>query len=237
MTTRLRLFPLNAVLFPGATLNLHVFEARYKQLVGECLESGEGFGVVLIRDGDEAGDPAVEPHAVGCIAEIQEVTQLPFGRFYVSTLGRARFSIRSIVSREPYLLVDADVLDDVNAADACTLSLCERVRERFLEYARLIAQFSGQQQSTDVPAGELQTSFAVAEALQVSDSVKQRLLEVTNTNERLTMELEFMERLLPQLRSLLERRHKELQRRAQRGGHDQERAMQQRFFGKYFSVN
>src|SRR5690348_12111925 len=83
MSTRLRLFPLNAVLFPGAVLNLHVFEPRYKQMIGECLETGEGFGVVLIREGQEAGDPSVEPHQIGSLAEITEVTQLPFGRYYV----------------------------------------------------------------------------------------------------------------------------------------------------------
>jgi hypothetical protein len=59
---RLRLFPLNTVLFPGAVLNLHVFEPRYKQMISECLEGGEAFGVCLIREGDEAGDPDV--HAV-----------------------------------------------------------------------------------------------------------------------------------------------------------------------------
>jgi len=77
MTTRMRLFPLNAVLFPGAALNLHVFEARYKQLVAECLESGEGFGVVRIREGKEAGDPSIEPHDIGTLAEIVGVAPLP----------------------------------------------------------------------------------------------------------------------------------------------------------------
>jgi Lon protease-like protein len=87
VSTRLRLFPLNAVLFPGTSLNLHVFEARYKQMVRECLDANEGFGVVLIRDGSETGDANVEPHDVGTVARIAEVTQLPFGRYYLSTIG------------------------------------------------------------------------------------------------------------------------------------------------------
>src|ERR1700759_5549449 len=86
MNRRLRLFPLNAVLFPGAVLNLHVFEPRYKQLINECLETGEGFGVALIAEGSEAGDPDVKPCDIGSIAEIVEVQPLPFGRYFISTI-------------------------------------------------------------------------------------------------------------------------------------------------------
>src|SRR5579884_3073593 len=110
MSSRLRLFPLNAVLFPGSVLNLHVFEPRYKQMISECLESGETFGVVLIREGKEAGDPSVEPHQIGSIAEIVEVTRLPFGRMYISTIGRDRFRIQRIVGRDPYLTVEVEIL-------------------------------------------------------------------------------------------------------------------------------
>src|SRR5581483_3931480 len=69
----LRLFPLNTVLFPGAVLNLHVFEERYRRLIAECLDTGEAFGVVLLREGEEAGDPDAVPHDVGTTAEIAEV--------------------------------------------------------------------------------------------------------------------------------------------------------------------
>ena len=236
MSVRLRLFPLNAVLFPGAVLNLHVFEPRYKQLIGECLESGEGFGVVLIREGQEAGDPDVEPHDVGSIAEIREVTPLPFGRFYVTTVGRKRFSIREIVSREPYLLVEADVLDEDDRLDARTAQLRDDVRELFLNYVELIVQFSGQESAVDLPGDPQTTSYLVGDALQVSDKIKQRLLEVNSTKERLELEREFLQRLLPQLRALLERRAKELERRGE-GAESEERAHQERYFGKYFSSN
>ena len=92
-TGRLRLFPLNTVLFPGAVLNLHVFEPRYRQMIAECLAGNEAFGVVLIREGQEAGDPEVTPHDIGTTAEIDDVTPLPAGRYYISTVGRRRFRI------------------------------------------------------------------------------------------------------------------------------------------------
>jgi Lon protease-like protein len=234
-STRLRLFPLNAVLFPGAVLNLHVFEPRYKQLIGECIERGESFGVALIREGEEAGDPAVEPYGVGSIAEIVSVTPLPFERYYVSTIGRQRFRIREIVNRDPFLIVDADLLDEEPTAEGALCDLRDRVRLAFLEYAELIAQFSGQQTGLDLPADPALTSFVIGDALQVADGIKQRLLEAESTEQRLKLELAFLRRLLPQLRTLLERRDAELQAR---GEHPEpHRADQERYFGKYFSAN
>ncbi|HEY9180468.1 MAG TPA: LON peptidase substrate-binding domain-containing protein, partial [Candidatus Baltobacteraceae bacterium] len=150
MPARLRLFPLNAVLFPGAVLNLHVFEPRYKQMIGECLETGEGFGVVLIREGRETVGETVEPHQIGSIAEIVEVTQLPFGRFSVATIGRERFRIERIVSRDPYLTVEAHVLHE-DKSDASELSsLQDRARELFLQYLDLLAQFTSEPPSVDL---------------------------------------------------------------------------------------
>ncbi len=237
MSVRLRLFPLNAVLFPGAVLNLHVFEPRYKQLIGECLETGEGFGVVLIREGQEAGDPDVQPHEIGSVAEIREVTPLPFGRFYVSTVGRKRFAIRNVVSREPYLVVEADLLEEDERLDTPMAELRDDVRELFLQYLDLIVQFSGQEASVDLPGDPQTTSYLIGDALQVSDKIKQRLLEVNSTKERLELERDFLQRLLPQLQTLLERRAKELERRAAEQPGDEQRASQERFFGKYFSAN
>lgn len=237
MNARLRLFPLNAVLFPGAVLNLHVFEPRYKQMIGECLASGEGFGVVLIRDGEEAGDPSVEPHQIGSVAEIVEVTQLPFGRYYVSTIGRQRFRIREILSREPYLTVEAEIIDEAGVEDSEIQRLRDDVRDAFLQYVDLLVEFSGQQTSVDLPGDAQTTSFVVGDALQVADTIKQRLLELNSTKQRLTLELGFLRRLLPQLRKMVEKRVEELEARKARGEEEPHRGDQERYFGKYFSLN
>ncbi len=237
MSARLRLFPLNAVLFPGAVLSLHVFEPRYKQMIGECLESGEGFGVVLIREGKEAGDPSVEPHQVGCIAEIVDITRLPFGRFYLSTIGRRRFRIRNVVTRDPYLTVDIDMLPDPPDNQSELASLEVRVRETFLQYLELLAEFTGEMPNVDLPTEPKGVSYAIADALQVADAVKQRLLEVESTKARLTMELRFLRRVLPQMRKLIERRAAELQAKSERGEDEPHRTEQSKYFGKYFSMN
>jgi len=236
---RLRLFPLNTVLFPGAVLNLHVFEARYKQMISECLEAHEAFGVCLIRDGDEAGDPAVMPYEIGTTAEIEDVTSLEGGRYYISTVGRRRFRIDRVLEREPYLCVEVSYLVDEHDDDAeATLALVREIRDVFRDYLRLLIEFSGMHADIELPGDPLDASFLIGDALQVADSMKQRLLELISTEQRLTVELGFLRRLLPQLRSLLERKRETPQEKptapASGGAF---RAKQEQYFGKHFSIN
>jgi uncharacterized protein len=239
VSRRLRLFPLNTVLFPGASLDLQIFEARYKQMIGECLKSGEGFGVALIAEGAEAGDPNVTPHEIGSIAEILDVRPLPHGRYFVSTVGRERFKITEIVAREPYLIVEADLLeDDCVVADDEIENLCERVRALFAEYLDIVVEFSGQPAAAtvDLPADAGNVSFFIGATLQIAEGVKQRLLEFDTTKQRLAAELAFLEGLLPQWRRLLERRRGALE--ASSGGEDLSyRSDQEKFFGRFFSLN
>jgi Lon protease-like protein len=235
---RLRVFPLNTVLFPGAVLNLHVFEPRYKQMISECLADGEPFGVALIRDGDEAGDPNVVPHDVGTTAAIGNATPLEHGRYYVNTVGQRRFRIERVIAREPYLLADVSYLsEDPGDNNAATLALVDEVRDVFGEYLRLLVEFSGMRAEVDFPPDPIDASFLIGDALQVADSMKQRLLELSSTEQRLAVELEFLRRLLPQLRALLERRRSVPEREAPEQPLDPYRASQERFFGKHFSSN
>ncbi len=236
---QLRLFPLNTVLFPGAVLNLHVFEERYRRMIAECLDANEAFGVVLIRDGQEAGDPDVTPYEVGTTAEISEVTPLPAGRYYISTTGKRRFRIERIVSRDPYLLAEVEYLTDPVQGDdderACELT--HRVLSEFREYIRLLVAFSGNENEIQVPHDPTDASYVVGDALQVADALKQRLLELRTAEARLAAELSFLRRLLPQLRALLERKRaqEEVVRDDAPGG--EFRSYQERYFGKHFSMN
>jgi Lon protease-like protein len=239
MARRLRLFPLNSVLFPGAVLNLHIFEPRYKQMINECLEAGEGFGVALIAEGAEAGDPNVLPHDIGSIAEIIDVQPLPFGRYFISTVGGNRFRIREVISREPYLIADVDELEEPEQfGDREVDELLPAVRERFEEYLAMLVEFSGQESTVDIPEDDPRsTSYLIGDMLQVAERVKQRLLELADTKARLRAEYDFLERLLPQLRRLLERRRVELAQRQEDGEDHTYRGEQEKYFGKFFSVN
>ncbi len=239
MARRLRLFPLNSVLFPGAVLNLHIFEPRYKQMINECLEAGEGFGVALIAEGAEAGDPNVLPHDIGSIAEIVDVQPLPFGRYFISTVGRNRFRIREVISREPYLIADVDELEEPEQyVDREVDELLPAVLERFEEYLAMLVEFSGQESAVDIPEDDPRsTSYLIGDMLQVAERVKQRLLELVDTKARLRAEYDFLERLLPQLRKLLERRRVELAQRQEDGEDHTYRGEQEKYFGKFFSLN
>lgn len=91
----LPLFPLQTVLFPGGRLSLKVFEARYLDLVGRCLRSGEPFGVVALRQGGEVGAraPGQEMEAVGALARIEEVDAEQPGILLVRCSGGQRFRL------------------------------------------------------------------------------------------------------------------------------------------------
>jgi len=87
------LFPLNIVLFPNGPLPLRIFETRYVDMVRRCMREDQGFGVVLIREGQEAG-PA-ETCDVGTLAKIVDFNQLPDGLLGLSCVGQRRFRIHS----------------------------------------------------------------------------------------------------------------------------------------------
>ena len=86
------LFPLGTVLFPGGPLPLRIFETRYIDLVRRCLRDGSGFGVVMIREGVEAGGPALT-FDVGTYARIVDFSQQPDGLLGIRAAGERRFRI------------------------------------------------------------------------------------------------------------------------------------------------
>src|ERR1051325_2050545 len=92
----LALFPLEVVLFPDAPLPLHIFEPRYKEMIGDLLESREPFGVV------RSTDKGIEQ--IGCTAEIVAVAkQYEDGRMDIVTEGRQRFEIMQVDMGKTYL--------------------------------------------------------------------------------------------------------------------------------------
>ena len=85
--------------FPGQLLPLHIFEPRYRQMIGECIQHGQAFGVVLIRSGAEVGETA-EPYEVGTTAHIVQVESAADGRMNILCVGNARFRIVAPPTRQ-----------------------------------------------------------------------------------------------------------------------------------------
>jgi hypothetical protein len=101
----------------------------------------------------------------------------------------------------------------------------------------MLVEFSGQESHISVPEDPQGASYLIGDMLQVAERVKQRLLEITDAKARLRAEYDFLERLLPQLRKLLDRRRVELRERQENGEDLSYRTTQEQYFGKFFSQN
>lgn len=140
MTRAVPLFPLHTVLCPGIALPLHIFEERYRAMIGRCLERSEPFGVVLIRDGREVGPLAGHVADVGTLAAIRQVSRYADGRMDVVTVGTTRFRVTGLeTGREPWLTGIVDDLPEPLGGDpAGAAELAERTGRRFLAYLERI---------------------------------------------------------------------------------------------------
>jgi Lon protease-like protein len=141
----LPLFPLNSVLCPGIALPLHIFEERYRALVRHCLETTSPFGVVLIRQGREAGAGAISFTGIGTIAEIRDAGSYEDGRYDLLVVGTRRFEIRQVLSgRRPYLVAEVDVLDNAVGDEAAAHRLAMKATRRFVTYLELLQPRAGE---------------------------------------------------------------------------------------------
>ena len=186
----LPLFPLNSVLFPGATLPLHIFEERYKKMVNLCLESNSPFGVLLIRSGSEAGE-AAKPFEIGTTARIIRVQHLDAGRMNLICLGEQRFRLSRQVSETPYLVGEVEPLQSIDGEGQVVTDVADTVTALFAEYHRLYLAVSNQwARQIGMPGTPGQLADFVASRMAVDPWTKQRLLEELSVRRRLEMEME-----------------------------------------------
>ncbi len=186
----LPLFPLNSVLFPGATLPLHIFEERYKKMVNLCLESNSPFGVLLIRSGSEV-DEAVEPFEIGTTARIVRVQHLDAGRMNLICLGEQRFRLSRKVSETPYLVGEVEPLQSIDGEGREVADVADTAAALFAEYHRLFLAVSNQwTRQIGMPGVPGELADFVASRMAVDPRAKQRLLEELSVRRRLEMEME-----------------------------------------------
>lgn len=199
---RLPLFPLATVLFPKQVLPLHIFEERYKTMIGRCIEEGAPFGVVLIRSGNQVGGDAV-PHDVGTTARIARVQRLPDGKINLITLGRDRFRVLSLDRSQPYLTGDVEYLVSEAAEGGVVPREADRVAALFAEQFRLVMAVSNQwTRELNLPGEADALADFVAAQIDVPADVKQELLETLSVLDRLRRESELLGELI---RTLTER--------------------------------
>ena len=204
--TTLPLFPLNAVLFPGLVMPLHVFEDRYRSLVRHLVDRPgdelRTFGIIAIRRGweVEAGPSTVSLYDIGCTAEIRKITEHPDGRFDLVTVGRRRFQIRRIVAaRTPYLQAAVEYLPEPSGPDPEADPLGPRVLATLRTYLGLL-RTDGTDNAEQLPDNPHVLSHLVAATAALSIADRQALLAAPDTASRLRAELKLLHREIGLLR-------------------------------------
>jgi Lon protease-like protein len=203
---RLPLFPLNTVLFPGGILPLRVFEARYMDMVRDCMRDDTTFGVCLIAGGREAGNSA-RPEAVGCEARIVAWDMPQLGVLHIRAVGLNRFRVGS--SRpEPNGLVIGEVesLDpDADSALAPEHAPCAELLTRIIDdlgaqaAERRRTGQAGDHASNEPPFQKpyrLESTVWVGnrlcEVLPVPLKAKQKLMELDDARTRLDIVTQYL---------------------------------------------
>jgi Lon protease-like protein len=167
---RFPLFPLGLVLLPQELVPLHIFEERYKLMIGECLEEGREFGILWLSD-----DGLKQ---VGCSARITRVLErFDDGRMNILVEGAEPFRLLRRIEDLPYPAGDVELLGDVDAGDA---NAAERARVR---YADLVEEVTEKRPAAD----ELSRldAYGMAATLDVALEAKQQLLELRSERGRL----------------------------------------------------
>jgi uncharacterized protein len=143
---KIPLFPLHTVLCPGIVVPLHIFEERYREMTRRCLDTGEPFGVVLIREGRAVGSRSVSTLAgVGAFAEIRRAGRYPDGRYDLLAAGTGRFTIESVdAGSAAYLVADVTPLDDEVGDEPRAERLAATAIGRFVRYLELMRARDGE---------------------------------------------------------------------------------------------
>jgi ATP-dependent Lon protease len=173
------LFPLGIVLLPTEVIPLHVFEPRYRELIGECLDEERDFGLVYADD-DGLRD-------VGTRAAVIEVVErFPDGRLNVVVEGRARFRLLELTEGRSFHTGTIDELSDADDPPA------SGEVERALTLFERVLELTGADVAPPATDAE-QLSFAIAGRFELAAGLKQQLLQVTSERVRLQRVCEILE--------------------------------------------
>lgn len=183
----LPLFPLPVVLFPGVPLPLHIFEPRYRQMLLDIRLANNLFGLAYFDSSITENEVPPAGH-VGCVAEVTETQTFPDGRSNILTLGVIRYRIDSYIERgDPYLVAGVSYFEDEEEDEALLAGPAKEVADMFTRIAQAVRTINDERAVLpDISDTEPQRlSFLVAAAMEIDAEVKQELLELSSTSERL----------------------------------------------------
>jgi Lon protease-like protein len=177
----LPLFPLSLVLLPTTPVPLHIFEERYKEMMGDVISSGSEFGIVLAKD-----DGIVN---IGCTAKVDQVIQrYPDGRLDLVAIGQRRFRVLSLNDDKSYLRASVEFFNDEEATSV-PLSLRRKAILAFERLRRIEEPSVVIEPALEAP----QLSFQLAQFISDVDK-RQTILSLRSEIDR----LEFLVNLLPE---------------------------------------
>jgi len=193
MTERLLpLFPLQVVLFPRTEILFHIFEERYKEMIGECLETGSEFGIVLVLEQGLA--------STGCTATVaQLIRKFDDGRMDILVRGRRRFDLARLDQERSFLRGEPQFFDD----DGGEVPPADAKRQQALRlYQQVAEKLSSERRKEPPPAPEAadpQLSFQIASRLPVELTFRQLLLQLRSETIRLERLIPYLEKMAAQL--------------------------------------
>ena len=172
----LPIFELPVVILPGELLPLHIFEERYKRMIGHCLDNAEPFGIVFRDEGGNA-------HRIGCMARVTEVVErFDDGRMNVVVAGEQPFKVLERFEAGDFPAGEVepiDASDDRGEEDPEAASVA---REAFAE---LVRRVSGE--PPDSAELEAENSYGIAARVELPPDTKQALLELRSEPDRMRM--------------------------------------------------
>jgi Lon protease-like protein len=193
------LFPLNLVLVPGEQAPLHIFEPRYRELITECLDFGNDFGLVL--EDDEG------LREVGTRCNVVEVIdRFPDGRLNIVVEATERFQLLELTDGRAYRTAEVETLPDESDTPSE-----DEVEDVLAAYARVVAAAEAELDDLDLDADSV--AYQIAARIDFGTVVKQGLLELRSERERVV-------RLAPMLNQAAEavEREREIRMRASGNG-------------------
>ncbi len=169
--TRIPLFPLEVVLFPGELLPLHIFEPRYKEMIRECNEKKQAFGVVLAAD-----DGIAE---IACTAELLQIAKTyDNGEMDIITVGRRVFRILEVVEERSFYEAEVEYVDEESPPHQVPTTALLQLFEKC--YHAAFQQPPDRASLAKAPV----VSYHIAGALPLELAYKQKLLEMRDEEER-----------------------------------------------------
>ena len=187
----LPLFPLQVVLLPSAPLPLHIFEDRYKEMIGEAIRLKTEFGVVL------AGEKGIVN--TGCTAVVQRVVkEYPDGRMDIIAIGRRRFEILLLNEEKDYLRGSVEFFDDDDSEPPAADTIA-KVEASFADLKKL-EEGDDEEEAAGTPL-----SFRVARSVPDLD-VRQTLLTARSEAERMRRLADYLPVLVERVRTMVRMR-------------------------------